>query len=62
MKKHLYIKYRTEKIVAPSEWQINPLVQQLIFQREQDFYQETYKNLSTSTLKKSMSYWTTGDI
>ncbi|MDG0949863.1 DUF4158 domain-containing protein [Bacillus paranthracis] len=60
LKKHLYIKYRTEKIVAPSEWQINQLVQQLIFQREQDFYQETYKNLSTSTLKKIdalLDYW-----
>lgn len=60
LKKHLYIKYRAEKIVAPSEWQINQLVQQLIFQREQNFYQEMYKNLSTSTLKKIddlLDYW-----
>ncbi|WP_244306156.1 DUF4158 domain-containing protein [Bacillus cereus] len=58
--KQLYIKYRTEKIVAPPEWQINQLVQQLIFQREQDFYQETYNKLSASTLKKIddlLDYW-----
>nr|WP_241751620.1 DUF4158 domain-containing protein [Bacillus thuringiensis] len=60
LKKQLYIKYRTEKIVAPPEWQINQLVQQLIFQREQDFYQETYNKLSTSALKKIddlLDYW-----
>ncbi|MED2652888.1 Tn3 family transposase [Bacillus thuringiensis] len=58
--KQLYIKYRTEKIVTPPEWQINQLVQQLIFQREQDFYQETYNKLSASTLKKIddlLDYW-----
>ncbi|WP_242266506.1 MULTISPECIES: DUF4158 domain-containing protein [unclassified Bacillus cereus group] len=60
LRKQLYIKYRTEKIVAPPEWQINQLIQQLIFQREQDFYQETYNKLSDSTLKKIddlLDYW-----
>ena len=62
LRKQLYIKYRTEKILAPPEWQINQLVQQLIFQREQDFYQDTYNKLSDSTLKKLMIYWITGDV
>ncbi|WP_242476217.1 hypothetical protein [Bacillus cereus] len=60
MGKQLYIKYRTEKIVVPPEWKINQLVQQLIFQREQDFYQKTYNKFSASTLKKIddlFDYW-----
>ncbi|KMT63342.1 Tn3 family transposase [Listeria newyorkensis] len=60
LKEQLSRKYRVEKIIIPSESQIETLVRGCIRQKEQQFYQTTYQRLSATSLEKMaalLAYW-----
>ncbi len=60
LKEQLYRKYRIEKIIIPSEWQVDTLIRNRIRQKEHHFYQTTYQRLSATSLKKMdalLAYW-----